>query len=545
MGVYDAPESPKKEKQPFFEINPLLTNIAIFGSPMSGKTMFIKTLLVRIHACSNLKEEIYIVDFGGNLGKYVQLGSVCASFDNSNEENIKRVFRIVKERMRENVKKLKSRSYYEVVKSNSADAPPHLTLIIENINAFLSDPRFETYKEDLKVFCRDGLTKGLTVVITGRDTTGIGNLLSNFGQKIALELSAEDYSSVFGRKVLPPMRYPGRGLANIDGKQYEVQCFLPFAESEKNGLEKLLKKYPKQSNGRYLSAFEDVLTKENIASQRVREGATPYPSSGDYFEMGLDYYTHHPIVLDYGRNRGIAIYGKRQFGKTNVLRGLLESIRSKHPDYLFVYLDDGRKQLRKVMKTPIKYCSEEQEIRLEDKLRTHGFIQDSINNEVYIKNPKDLHDFLCVNGYYISGSVLDRNRPMQTLNRQPVKTVFVIDNRQFYTGSAVGAGELMMFALPEVLDLSSDRENMIIFADVFSVTDNEKRNSLNRCFSVAVLLDTISDFITNKGSKSVFGEMDAKEMKLAYAKCEVGDGYFYKIDSDELSKVKFLLSPEA
>ena len=37
-----------------------------------------------------------------------------------------------------------------------------------------------------------------------------------------------------------------------------------------------------------------------------------------------------------------------------------------------------------------------------------------------------------------------------------------------------------------------------------------------------------------------FGEMDAKELKSLYAKCEVGDGYCYQIEEDELKKLKFL-----
>ena len=46
MGIYDAPE---KQAQPVFYLEPLKNNVAVFGGPMSGKTTFIKTLLVRLH----------------------------------------------------------------------------------------------------------------------------------------------------------------------------------------------------------------------------------------------------------------------------------------------------------------------------------------------------------------------------------------------------------------------------------------------------------------------------------------------------------------
>ena len=37
-------------------------------------------------------------------------------------------------------------------------------------------------------------------------------------------------------------------------------------------------------------------------------------------------------------------------------------------------------------------------------------------------------------------------------------------------------------------------------------------------------------FVADKGSRSVFGEMDAKELKLEYAKCAENDGYYYNTE---------------
>ena len=43
MGIYD---DPYEQKQPTFIIDNFLTHIAVLGGPMSGKTTFIKRLLV-------------------------------------------------------------------------------------------------------------------------------------------------------------------------------------------------------------------------------------------------------------------------------------------------------------------------------------------------------------------------------------------------------------------------------------------------------------------------------------------------------------------
>ena len=64
LGMYD---SPLEQKQPVLTIDFLKNNIAVFGSPKSGKTTFIKNLLVRLHEKVNPKvlgECIYILDFG-------------------------------------------------------------------------------------------------------------------------------------------------------------------------------------------------------------------------------------------------------------------------------------------------------------------------------------------------------------------------------------------------------------------------------------------------------------------------------------------------
>jgi hypothetical protein len=70
------------------------------------------------------------------------------------------------------------------------------------------------------------------------------------------------------------------------------------------------------------------------------------------------------------------------------------------------------------------------------------------------------------------------------------------------------------------------------------------KNAFNDSLSVAFLLDNIGEFAADRGSKTIFGAMDPKELKEQYARIETGDGYFYDIDSDELVKLKFIYSDE-
>ena len=163
MGIYDAPQI---QQQPILYLNPFKSNIAVFGGPMTGKTTFIKAYLVRIHEKKELAshENIYIIDFGGNMGEYSRLESVCACFDNSNEENIKRIFKTLERRMDDNAKKLESNNYYSLYTKDPSRCPTHLTLIIENLNAFLADERYASYQERLMKLCRDGLSQQMTLL---------------------------------------------------------------------------------------------------------------------------------------------------------------------------------------------------------------------------------------------------------------------------------------------------------------------------------------------------------------------------------------------
>ena len=58
------------------------SNIALFGSAMTGKTIFLKTLVNILHKQWNeLQEQIFILDFGGALTEYRDFPLVSAYFD--------------------------------------------------------------------------------------------------------------------------------------------------------------------------------------------------------------------------------------------------------------------------------------------------------------------------------------------------------------------------------------------------------------------------------------------------------------------------------
>lgn len=513
MGIYDDLES---QTQPVLYIDPIRTNIILFGGHMSGKTTFIKTLLVRLH--ENVSQmpprDIYILDFGGNLGDYRELSRVAACFDSSNEENVRRVFKTVESRLESNVKKLSSRLFSDVYANGGENGPVHLMLIIDNVTSFLADDRFEVYHDMLLSFCRDGLSKGLTVIFTANDIAGgLGRYINSFNCRLALSGSADKYVDIFGTKVNAPMGNPGRGVTLIDGKPKECQLFLPFRD-EARGLAQLVENCRRTGNeAEKLVAFRGDLTEDNFFEYLSAHYVVDEDPDKDEHVVGMDYYDHFPVSVNLNEVHSIAIYGKKRFGKTNLLQNLLRSIRSRHPDYRFVYFDDGRKQLEAL------------------------YNEDSTADKFILTNIDALFKFLDDEGYaakMVSGIV---NKNFTEKDTPP--TVFVLQNKMMFQA---GGAQLIKNVFPKMIARAEEKNYWFIFSDVRKISNNDRDTeaSLNTGIAVAFLLDNIAEFVTDRGNRSVFGEMDPKELKSEYARCELGDGYYYDIESDILRKLKFL-----
>lgn len=510
MGIYDDLDN---QTQPVLYVDPASDNMIVFGGHMSGKTTFIKTLLVRMHEDVNADQErdIYILDFGGNLGQYKDLSLVAACFDNSNEENVRRVFRTVEDKLEKNTKLLASRQFLDVFNSSEEKRPAHIMLIIDNVNSFLADERYESYHELLMKLCREGLSKGLTLVFTSSDISGgIGRFIGSFSKRFALEGSADKYIDIFGMKVDEPMKNPGRGVSVIGGKPREMQIFLPFRDEQRDL--PMFCEYMSaiETRTEKLTAFDGDLTEENFFDHMSKSFEDEIDPANPV--VGLDYYDHKPISVNMHEVHSLAIYGKKKFGKTNLLKLLVNSIHKNHSEFRFVFFDDGRKQLEDIYSANSKYST-------------------------YISSIEGLYDFLDENGYaakMVRGVV---NKEFTEKNNYG--TVFVLQSKMLF--QAAGA-QLLKNVFPKMIASAEEKSFWFIFSDVRKVSNNDRdtESSLNNSIAAAFLLDNIAEFVSDRGSRSVFGEMDPKELKNEYARCEIGDGYYYDIESDELKKIKII-----
>ena len=129
-------------------------------------------------------------------------------------------------------------------------------------------------------------------------------------------------------------------------------------------------------------------------------------------------------------------------------------------------------------------------------------------------------------------SVLDRRN-----------TVFVLQSKFLYINSAASK-DFMEVILPAMAARADEMNWIFIFTEVKPVSDSETRENFHTTIGTAFLLDSIAEFITERGNKSVFGGMDVKSLQEEYAPCEEGDGYCYSIDKDDLKKLRFIRERE-
>lgn len=595
LGIYDDPE---KQRQKNYSVDLFSSNVAIFGTSMSGKTTMLKTLLLRLHQVQKITdtEEIYILDFSNNLHAYKDLPYVVAYFDAFQEENVRRIFKTVEDKYSHNIRALPGKSYteYEIGTLPKDRAPHHITFIIDGLNAFMSDDKYSVFHDTLQKLARDGLSKGITIVFSANDSSnGISRMLSAFGSIIAFDLPKDQYSDLFGKKVEKPISIKGRGMVNLHTDVYEFQAYYPYNleipnyhdEDAVNDIRKNLERVNcermldqtqvnlailAECDKRKMKMFDTDLTKDTwekyvgVQWSKYREDMC---SSKSEFTAGLDYYTFEPIKIDLLKTRSIAIYGKKASGKTNLLSLLLETA-SEIPNAHFVFWEDGRHGLSRnaeAVDTFINNLPEENKDIFEKWEDFSDFIE---SHKYYEVNKPILPPFLLPNNEPHGPFITLENDPLPFISSEdenPVLlsgqnsndvvkatkkeidltpypfTVFVIQSRIFYQQIAGGDQNQYINKLAQFITTeNANAPKIFIFSDVQRITDAQLSTIFNNCIDHAFLLYDILRFVNDRGQRSVFGSLDPIELKEKYGRCEMGDGFYFNLELEEHTKLKFI-----
>lgn len=251
--------------------------------------------------------------------------------------------------------------------------------------------------------------------------------------------------------------------------------------------------------------------------------------------LGIDIESNQLISVDLCHTRSIAIYGKKKFGKSNLLSLIVEGAK-QIPDVRFVCLDDGRNEL--VQNDSIS-----------------NLVRTVPNSVEILYTEQDFIDYLEAKGYYKCDqsldspyhSIADNNMDDASLlvkeDKSPLNTsftVFIIQSRLFYEHFNLRKTSFMQKIAPYIIDESYGNK-LFVFSDVQHMMDIEMRSIFNHFIDHAFLLDDITRFVSGKGDRSIFGHLDIKELKDKYGTntTKLGEGFYYDVEADEVIKVRF------
>lgn len=302
-------------------------HVAVFGSPGSGKTVFLQTVAMSL--CSTYSPDdvnLYAMDFGSwSLGAFMDFPHMCMVANGSEEDSLKQIAEsLIRELQQRRVR------FAEVGAGNLrtfrklSDAPmPYIVLLVDRFEVARTTAGLEDFFLQIS---REGSNYGIYLVLTTGSTSGLGfKLEQNFKTKLALQLSnPSDYASVVGRTGgLLPEGYPGRGLINLGGvKEFQIACPVkPWSEDagavaiRALGEEILHKWGPRRAD--CLRTIPSVL---DFGAVTADDGK---PVLGVYCD------TIEPAKVDFSYSHSLLISGTQGSGKTTLLKTLTRQLLSE------------------------------------------------------------------------------------------------------------------------------------------------------------------------------------------------------------------------
>jgi len=337
-------------------------HVVVIGSPSSGKTALLKTLVMSV-VLGNSPDDawFYLLDFGGRtLNVFAGMPHTGAVIKPEEEEKLRSFSRIVGKEL-ENRKRLFAELGAASVQAyrKHGKSIPAIFIVIDNIAALM-----EGYPEieDLLVqISREGGSLGIFMVITAHSSSSVKyKIMSNIKRIIALQLTDRgEYASLIGRGAVEPLSVPGRGLIKAD-TPLEIQIALSVpgtGEVEQSyHIKALCDKMAESWQGNAAAQVPTVpaiLTAKEllnyINNDRIEDKYKHLP-------LGLDIESVQPLYLDLKHEAGLLIAGQSRNSILRYMRALLKMIvNSSNAGKWSVYIIDFPSQ-------EFKAWSETQEI---------------------------------------------------------------------------------------------------------------------------------------------------------------------------------------
>lgn len=359
-------DDPENQRQFMLRYRPVMQgHIAVFGSPATGKTTLLVTLMWQMCNCFTPEEvQIAAVDIGQeNLGCFLAMPN-CLGVLRKKED--KEVFFHHLQALLEKRKRFLSGSSCRQYNKSGKGKLPYVFLILDN---------FENLKKHLDEKCREfllklaseGLTLGIYLVLSASGAGEIGGkLYEKIKMPLAMEMSDRFlYGDVFRQyyiPILPKENQKGRGLCKADDRILEFQAAIALKEQEDHG---------------YFEKIEEEGREKVLRMQKEGQTLPPkfemipwkadYRTVEEHFDWGsgklpLGYClsTAELCGISVDKAACFLLSGRERTGRSTLLRCLIEG--ALHQQYQTVLLDTGRRMLDFKEREKVIYLAEAEEM---------------------------------------------------------------------------------------------------------------------------------------------------------------------------------------
>ena len=371
FGKYDDPEN--QEQLPAGINLADSGHIALCGSVTSGKSTFLQTLAYSLlMKYEPSKINFYFLDFSSNLlscfETYPHVGDILTS---NSSDKAGKFFNMLMGILEARKKKFGGGNYEQYIKSTSEKIPV-IAVVIDNYANF-KDKTENKFETDLIRISREGLSYGIYLIISSAGF-GISEIPNRIGDnmKTVIALNMGDkykYTEVFRNSirptVLPDSEKKGRGLVAVDGRLLEFQTAIAVEAKDDYERNDIIKQTGiRMSNEWKGKAAEKIPFIPDNAGLRDIVSLAAYKTAVESVNLlpyayRLNDASVYSIDLRY--NYCCTILGKRQSGKSNILKLLIYAAHQKNGD--MVIFEKSSDLLKKISeKYNCHYISSDKEL---------------------------------------------------------------------------------------------------------------------------------------------------------------------------------------
>lgn len=498
VGMYDSPST---QSQGLATINfSNEGNLAVYGISGSGKTNFLKTMMMSIGLNYSPEDvQIYGIDCGGGsttiFNAMPHVGGIARDGQTEKIEVLLKMVNDEIERRRKHFLKeaegiVSLKEYREII---GKDMPAWI-FFVDNIAAFSQS--YENLYDDLYSIISKGAAYGIYFVMTSIAQTGYRtNIINHIQNRITFELNDKmDYGSIVGKVYGVPL--PSQSGRALFKGPLVVQTALFMEGINEVERVKNLKVFLQEMNDHYqgqrpqpIPVLPEVI--------RMSEMVEIYK---DCFQVpiGLTYQDIQPAYVDFKNKNTFLVSGLPQTGKSRWIQNMAGLIHQCYPDSQMYIFDGLKQQLRECAEYATFYsvCSDQMKV-------TNAF-----------------HD--------IASELNQRKKEKENIDQKPMLCMVIDHLSEFYKHKPDGIIKM----LPNII-MKSQGLNVIIIAavnvqDVAELTKNEE---------VKYIIENKHGFVfSGTMSQHHFYKTDAISYEAKNTALKEGEAYL--VDESQLIKIK-------